>query len=264
TQKARSRVRHWIKENRRKSAAAGREQWEKRARRAGIELSGEDLNRFASKLKFPNTQQMFYEIATGLFDVNDLLKLVRGEIEAETEESDQKEAVRLQFETFLDSAQTTGTPGLLIEGELHTDIATTYAPCCNPIPGDNVFGYISRGGAIKIHRVNCRNAPNLILHHADRVITVEWSRQKDVQFISALRVMGEDRVGLLSDITTVISKNLKTNIHSLSILTEDGVFEGTIVVRVHDLEHLRRLMDRIKRVNGIHGVYRFEQHPDES
>jgi (p)ppGpp synthase/HD superfamily hydrolase len=76
--------------------------------------------------------------------------------------------------------------------------------------------------------------------------------------------MGEDRVGILNDLTQVISKNLKTNIRSITISTDDGVFEGNLVLFVHDLDHLRRLIDRIKRIEGIHGVYRFEEQADES
>lgn len=263
TQKARSRIRHFIKEKRRISEKLGREMWEKRAKRAGLEVSENDLNRISSQLRFPNTQQMFSEIGTALFDVKELIKAVKGSKESEAPEVDQPESLRLQFETFLDTAQSSGTPALMIDGELHTDIVTQYAPCCNPIPGDDVFGYIARGGAIKIHRVNCSNAPDLILHHADKVVNVDWSRQKDVRFVSALRVIGEDRVGLVSDVTTVISKNLKTNIRSISVDSEDGVFVGTIVLFVSDLAHLRRLIDRIKRIDGIHGVYRFEQSPDD-
>lgn len=71
--------------------------------------------------------------------------------------------------------------------------------------------------------------------------------------------MGEDRVGIVSDVTTVISKNLKTNIRSITISSDDGVFEGTLVVYVNDLDHLRRLIDRLKKIDGIHGVYRFEE-----
>ena len=93
---------------------------------------------------------------------------------------------------------------------------------------------------------------------------MEWSRQKDVQFVAALRVMGEDRVGILNDLTQVISKTLKTNIRSITISTDDGVFEGNVVLSVSDLDHLRRLMDRIKRIAGIYGVYRFEEQTEES
>ena len=264
TQKARSRVRHWINQKRRDAQLYGREVWEKRSSRVGLSLTDSELARIATRLKFPNVDQLFYEVGTGLFDVNDLIKSAQNTLREEEAAKQQEDTLRLQYESFLDSAQSSGKPALLIDGELHSDIATDYATCCNPIPGDSVFGFLSRTGTIKIHRVSCRNAPNLILNRADRIISVEWSRQKDVQFVAALRVMGEDRVGILSDLTQVISKNLKTNIRSITISTDDGVFEGNVVLFVHDLDHLRRLIDRIKRIEGIHGVYRFEEQSDES
>jgi GTP diphosphokinase / guanosine-3',5'-bis(diphosphate) 3'-diphosphatase len=238
--------------------------WERRTKRLGLEISDPDLARISTKMKFPNTQQMFFELGSELYDVNDLLKAAKGILKDDEIEKPEAESLRLQYESFLSSAQSSGSPGLLIDGEVHTDIATDYATCCNPIPGDSVFGFISKTGAIKVHRVSCPNAPNLILNLADRIIPVEWSRQKDVHFVSALRVMGEDRVGILNDLTQVVSKALKTNIRSITISTDDGVFEGNIVLFVSDLEHLRRLIDRIKRIDGIHGVYRYEEQTDEN
>ena len=263
TQKARSRVRHWTNQKRREAQIHGRDLWDKRSARAGLSISDQELARVATRLKFPNLDQLFYEMGSGLYDVNEFIKSVQS-AQREEETKSEEDTLRLQYESFMDSAQTTGKPALMIDGELHSDIATDYATCCSPIPGDSVFGYLSRTGTIKIHRISCRNAPNLILNRADRIISVEWSRQKDVQFIAALRVMGEDRVGILNDLTQVISKNLKTNIRSITISTDDGVFEGNLVLFVHDLDHLRRLIDRIKRIEGIHGVYRFEEQADES
>lgn len=262
THKARSRIRHFINEKRRKAIELGREIYEKKLDRHNLEVDEQDVHRYASQLKFPNTQQMFYELGVGLFDVDELIEHIKSSTppsaDGEAGEEDGK-TLRLEYEDFLDTAQSTGQPALKIDGELHTDIVTKYASCCNPIPGDEVFGFTSKTGTINIHRVNCRNAPDLLINHPDRVVPVEWSRQKDVQFIAALRVMGEDRVGIVSDITTVISRNLKTNIRSITVDTEDGIFEGTIVLYVSDLAHLRRLIDRIKRLDGIYGVYRFEE-----
>ncbi len=259
THKARSRIRHWINEKYRKAVQLGREMWAKKARRARLEVDEQDLARYAAQLKFPNPQQLFYEIGTGLFDTKELVQLIKHGVAGKAAAEQESEALQLQYESFLERAQSHGQPALLIDGEMHTDIATVYASCCNPIPGDEVFGFISKTGAIKIHRVNCRNAPHLLINHPDRTVPVEWSRQKDVQFIVGLRVIGEDRVGIVSDLTTVISRNLKTNIRSITVDTEDGIFEGTIVLYVSDLEHLRRLIERIKRIDSIHGVYRFEE-----
>ncbi len=265
THKARSRIRHWINEKRRKAVDLGRDLWEKKIKRAHLEIDEQDVHKYVSRLRFPNPQQMFYEIGVGLYDVDDFVNFVKnGESSRSVEEEEkgaeaQDETLRLRYESFLDTAQSTGRPALMIDGDLHTDIVTRYASCCNPIPGDDVFGYISKGGSIKIHRVNCKNAPNLLINQPDRIVPVEWSRQKDVQFVVALRVMGEDRVGLVSDVTTIISKNLKTNIRSITVNSEDGIFEGTLVLYVSDLEHLRRLIERLKRIDGVHGVYRFEE-----
>jgi len=263
THKARSRIRHWINEQRRQTVEAGLTIWKRKIKRAHLQIDDRELQRHATRLKFPSPQHMFYEIGAGLFDPNELLRQIQAKPETPAEEEVTPEVqdttAQLQYSSFLDAAQSSGSPALMIDGELHTDIVTGYAGCCNPIPGDEVYGYLSKNGSIKIHRVNCKNSPYLLINHADRIMQVEWSRQKDVEFVAALRVVGEDRVGILSDITTVISKNLKTNIRSITVDTEDGVFTGTIVLSVSDLEHLKRLMERIRRVTSIHGVYRFEK-----
>jgi RelA/SpoT family (p)ppGpp synthetase len=259
TQKARSRIRHAIKEKRRDTTILGRQLWDKKAKRQSLQLDDQMLTRIASKLKFPGTEQMFFEIGSGFFDVGDLASAAKAEVSNQDAEQDQPEKELLMFDKFLDTAQSAGGSALLIDGEYQANIMTQYAPCCNPIPGDDVFGYVSRAGGIKIHRVNCLNAPDLILNHAARVVNVDWSRQKNLQFIAAIRIMGEDRVGLVSDITAIISKSLKTNISSLQVETEDGIFTATVVLSVNDVSHLKRLMQRIKRIQGIHGVYRYEE-----
>ncbi len=260
THKARSRIRHWINEERRHITEVGQDIWRKKSKRSRVHIDDRDLQRFATKFKFPSPQHMFYEIGAGLFDPKDLIAFIKNKNENESaEEVDEKAPLRVQYDTFLDKAQSIGQPALKIDGELHTDIVTQYATCCNPIPGDEVFGYLSKTGSINIHRVGCKNAAYLLVNHNDRIMQVEWSRQKDVQFVAALRLIGEDRVGILNDISTVISKNLKTNIRSMTIDSEDGVFEGTLVLSVNDLAHLRRLMERLRRIRNVHGVYRFEE-----
>jgi GTP diphosphokinase / guanosine-3',5'-bis(diphosphate) 3'-diphosphatase len=263
THKARSRIRHWINEKRRKAVDHGRDVLEKKLKKAHVEWDEQEINRASVKLRFPNPQQMLFEIGSGLYDADDLISFLKSgastRVTDEEEERADGQALRLKYENLLERAQESSLPALLIDGEPQADVVTRYASCCNPIPGDDVFGYVSRAGGINIHRVNCRNAPNLLINHPDRIVPVEWSRQKDVQFVAALRIVGEDRVGIVSDITTVISKNLKTNIRSITIESEDGIFEGTVVIYVSDLEHLRRLLERLKRIEGIHGVYRFEE-----
>ena len=122
-----------------------------------------------------------------------------------------------------------------------------------------MVGFASKTGAITIHRGSCRNALHLMAEQPERILPVDWSRQKDAQFIVGLRIIGEDRVGIVSDLTTMISKNQRTNIRSITVESEDGMFEGNLVLFVSDLKHLQRLMDRMRQIDGIFGVSRFEE-----
>jgi guanosine-3',5'-bis(diphosphate) 3'-pyrophosphohydrolase len=263
THKARSRIRKWTNEERRKAVELGKEIWSKSKDQADLEISDQDLQGVAHELKFPDLQQLFYEIGKGLYDPEELVDYIKGNKKGDDGSDGQEEAdeesLREQYEQFLDAAQKTETQSLVIDGEVQEDLAVNYASCCNPIPGDEVFGFVSKTGTVNIHRSNCRNASDLLVNQADRILDVDWSHQKDVQFVAPLRLIGEDRVGMVNDITTVISKNLKTNIRSLTIDTEDGIFSGTIMLHVSDLEHLQRLIERLKRVDGIQGVYRFKE-----
>ncbi|MCY4158174.1 MAG: bifunctional (p)ppGpp synthetase/guanosine-3',5'-bis(diphosphate) 3'-pyrophosphohydrolase [Bacteroidetes bacterium] len=256
THKARSQIRHRINEQRREAIRYGRQLWEKKAKRAKISLTEEELIRLATQFKYATPAQMFYEISSGLLDIQDLIQYLRTGNPPESEEVEVEEESPI---SFLEHAQYSGAEALLINGERIKGIATVYASCCNPIPGDAVFGYTSKSGSINIHRTGCRNAAHLLINYPDRIQSCTWSRQKDVRFVVGLRVIGEDRVGIIHDLTTVISRNLKTNIRSITLKTEDGFFEGTIILQVSDLKHLKRLIERIKRVDNVQGVYRFEE-----
>ena len=264
THKAQSRIRHWINERRRKAVAHGRETLDKKLARARLAPDEQEINKTASRLRFPSAQQLFFEVGSGLFDPADFVEAIRQGRSPDTPEApepDQSPALlEVDAVDFREDARerSGGRTALVIEGERHTDLAIEYAACCGPIPGDDVFGFLSRTGVVKIHRQSCKNAPHLFLDHAERVIPVEWSRQKDVQFSSTLRLVGEDRVGIVSEMTAVISKSLKTNIRSITVTSEDGMFEGTIVLYVSDVKQLRRIMTRLGRLDGIYGVYRDE------
>ncbi len=260
THKARARIRHQINEGRRKAAEAGRELLEKKLRKARVALDEQALTRAASKLRFPSTQQLYFEVGSGLYSADEFVEFVRRVVEPSPEDGAAPALpARLEVGSFAQDAQAVGRPALVVDGQTHAGLAVQYSSCCNPIPGDEVFGYISKAGVVKVHRASCQNAPHLLLDHAERIIPVEWSRQKDVQFIAALRIVGEDRVGIVSDITTVISKSLKTNIRSITVEGEDGLFEGTLVLFVSDLDQLRRIMQRLARLDGIYGVSRLDE-----
>ena len=260
THKAQTRIRHWVNERRRKAVALGRDLLDKKLKRARLVLDEQEINRLSARLKFPNAAQLFFEIGAGLFDPADFVELARnGHPEDDAPAAGVSPAL-LEVDSLAtyvrDNARERGAPTLVIDGERHADLSVDYAPCCGPIPGDDVFGYLSKTGSVRIHRRSCKNAPHLLTDHTERIIRVEWSRQKDVQFPATLRLVGEDRVGIVSDITTVISKSLKTNIRSITVTSEDGMFEGQIVLYVSDTAQLTRVVKRLGRLDGIYGVHR--------
>ena len=264
THKASSRIRYWINERRRKAVAHGRLLLDKKLKRAKMALDEQEINKAAAGLKYSTARQLFFEIGSGLFDASDFVAYIRSTRQPDEPETPPSESPALlevdeMAQVARESAREQGRTALVIDGERHTDLAIDYATCCTPVPGDSVFGFLSKTGLVKIHRKDCRNAPNLLLKQAERVIPVEWARQKDVQFVASLRLVGEDRVGIVSDITTVISKSLKTNIRTITVGSEDGMFEGAITLHVSDLKQLRRIMKRLERLDGIYGVYRAEE-----
>jgi len=145
-------------------------------------------------------------------------------------------------------------------GESSDKILYKLAQCCQPIPGDDVFGFVTSGEGLKIHRTDCPNAAQLLANYGHRVVKTKWAKNKEISFLSGVRIIGMDDVGVIQKITNVISGELKMNMRSLSIDSKDGVFEGTIMVYVHDRDELDVLSQRLASLDGINKVERLETH----
>jgi GTP pyrophosphokinase len=130
--------------------------------------------------------------------------------------------------------------------------------CCNPIPGDDVFGFITVSEGIKIHRVNCPNAVQLLSNYAYRVVKAKWNSQHLIAFLAGITIKGTDELGLVNNITKVISTQYNVSMRSKTFDTDGGIFEGTIMVYVHSTEHLTQLIGKLKKVNGVSTVTRVD------
>jgi GTP pyrophosphokinase len=132
------------------------------------------------------------------------------------------------------------------------------ANCCNPIPGDNIFGFVTVNDGIKIHRQNCPNAIQLMSSYAYRIIKAKWTNAEVISFLAAIRIQGIDQVGLVNEVTRVISNEYNVNMRSISFDTDDGIFEGTIKVYVNDTTHLTELMRKLRNIGGVTNVSRIK------
>ncbi|MFL5811927.1 MAG: ACT domain-containing protein, partial [Flavisolibacter sp.] len=147
---------------------------------------------------------------------------------------------------------------LIIFGESSDKIMYNLANCCKPIPGDDVFGFVTTGKGLTIHRTNCPNAAKLMSNYGHRIVKTKWAKNKEISFLTGLKIIGMDDVGVINKITNIISGDLRINISAISIESKEGLFEGSIKLFVHDKEELDELVVRLKSLNGIHSVERYE------
>ena len=146
----------------------------------------------------------------------------------------------------------------LLIGEDLQKIDYKLSSCCNPIPGDDVFGFVTIGDGIKIHRTGCPNAAKLMSSYGYRIVKAKWNSQKKLAFLTGLHIIGIDDVGLVNNITKIISNDFKVNIRSITIDSDHGIFDGSIMVFVNDTAHLENLIVKLKEVMGVTSVTRFD------
>jgi len=252
TAKAKSKIKAALKEEKRKVSEKGGIILEKRFKNFKLAFSSENINKVVSIFKLPNAQELYYRLAIGNIkpsEVKDFRK-EKNKPAKETKKS------TISLEQLVTNVR--GKSDLLVLGDNLEKIDYKLAPCCHPIPGDDVFGFITINEGIKIHRVNCPNATKMLANYAYRVVQAKWTNQELISFLAGIRVTGTDRLGVVNNLTKIISSELNVNMRSISFDTNDGVFEGKIMLFVHDTKHLIELMGKLKKVPGVLGVSRFD------
>lgn len=252
THKAKSNIRKYLNKEEERLVEAGKEIWDKKLKKLKMVFDKDDFNKLFRKLKFENSQKFF----TAIFEE----KINLDEILIQEQQKDEKENTELTFDSFATLARSTAG-GVIVEGE-YKGIEYKFAKCCNPIPGDPIVGFITIGEGIKIHRKDCKNLIMMAEHSPDKIITVQWPRANDSFFVAGINVRGEDSPGILNDISNSITSYKNTNIKSVNINTSDSVFYGTVTVYVSDIEHLQRLIERLRKNKGIYSVERFDSETD--
>jgi guanosine-3',5'-bis(diphosphate) 3'-pyrophosphohydrolase len=255
TAKAKAKIKSALKEEKRKIAEDGKEILERKLKSIKVTYNSENIHKLSYYFKLTSTQDLFYNVAKGLIDMKDLKEYQASEkiIESKPPERIDPE----QVHNLVKGIKTKDSDMLLI-GEDLQKIDYKLANCCNPIPGDDVFGFVTVSDGIKIHRTNCPNAAKLMANYGYRIVKARWTNQQELAFLTGLRITGIDDVGLINQLTTVISHDFKVNMRSITVDSDNGIFEGSIMVYVNDTEHLDNLIKRLKTVKGVTGVNRFD------
>ena len=259
TQRAKLKIRSAINEERRLQVEKGRGMWDKMVSGTKRLFSDSDIIQQVKKYGLKTPADFFSALASQQIDGEEVIERVTSSRKEESTAKTLADEAR-EVEDYLQIARQErdqdGFPSnkdeVVIAGM--NNIAYAYANCCQPVPGDDVIGFVTAEG-VKIHRKNCINVSNENLLKSERIVSVSWNRKVETDFLAGIKIVGEDRLGIMNQLTTVISK-FDTNIRTISLNAHDGMFVGTMIVYVRNAEKLNTLMDKLKKVQGIFTVER--------
>lgn len=257
TSKAKNKIRQSLKEEANKQVEIAKEQLKRRVKNRKIEINESIMMRLIKKLGFKTITDFYIKIAEESLDVNSVIDQYLDLERKETEQHDKHEAISAENyvvytpETKKDSSS---KEELIIDQNL-TGVDYKLAKCCNPIYGDEIFGFVSSQG-IKIHRINCPNAHDMFSRFAYRVIPAKWSGKSGSTYTVTLRIIGNDDIGIINNLTSIIAKEQGINMRSISIDSNDGLFQGNMSVTLNNTDMLNGLIKKLKTVKGVKEVSR--------
>jgi GTP pyrophosphokinase len=256
TSKAKSKIKDSLKDEKRKIAELGKTILEKKLININAVYNQSNLDELVSFYKMSSSLDLLYEIA---IRKNELKELKEFTVHGDKILSPKPIKISEEnLQDFTSKQSSKKDAELIIFGESSDRIMYTLANCCKPIPGDDVFGFITTGEGLKIHRTNCSNATRLLANHAHRVVKTKWAKNKEISFLTGIKIVGLDDVGVIHKITNLISGELKINIAAMTIEANHGIFEGNIKIFVQDKDHLDNLVNHLLKLPGIERVDRYD------
>lgn len=256
TSKARAKIKQSLKEQSAKQVEFAKELLRRRFKNRKIEEDESIVMRLIRKNGYKTVTDFYADIANERLDVNTVIDQY---IEMERKEQELSDHSIQSVENFIPHKQIddfSGREDVLVIDQNLTGVDYSLAKCCNPIYGDEIFGFVSTKG-IKIHRLNCPNAPAMFSRYGYRVVKSRWAGKSGANYPVTLRVIGNDDIGIVTNITSVISKEKGTMLRSINIEPADGLFQGTFTVMLSDALAADGLMKKIKTVKGVKQVGRY-------
>lgn len=257
TARARSKIKSSLKEDKKLIAEDGKELLRRKLKQLKIALDEKSVNELVNFFKLKTSLDLFYRVGIGTID-NSMLKdfassrsnafmsYIKNKISRKTpipKEEIEKDEITSKYD-------------LLVFGKEEEKLDYKFANCCNPIPGDPVFGFLTINDGLKVHKKNCPNAVSLQSNYAYRIMQAKWIDSSQQEFAAQIKLSGIDNLGLVNNITQMISSNMHVNMKSISFESDDGIFSGKINVVVKNNTMLKKLVDNLKKINGIDKVQR--------
>ncbi len=256
TARAKSRIKSILKEEHKLIAKEGKEVLERKLRHLKIKMNEKTVNELVNFFKLKTSFDLFYKIGDGSIDNQQLKKYAsqRSNVLMHFLKSRMNRPTALKDEILKE--EVTANYDMLVFGKDEEKLKYSFSKCCNPIPGDRVFGFITIKDGIKVHKHNCPNAVSLQSQYAYRVISAKWVDSSQQGYKATLELTGVDNLGLVNEVTKVISGILNVNIHSLNISGDEGYFKGFITVHINSNKQLNNLIKKLLEIDGIEKVIR--------
>ena len=258
TSHAKSKIRLALKETQVKESLLVKEMLERRLKNRKMDVDEAIMNQLVNKLGFKQATDFYHQIADGSLDTNVIIEKYI-ELKSNEQASNSTQLTRSAEEFNFDNVDiqpVNGNDDVLVIDKNLKGIDYQLANCCHPIYGDNVFGFVTVNGGIKIHRSDCPNAPELHRRFGYRIVKARWSGKSGSQYSISLRIIGNDDIGIVNNITSIISKEEKVIMRSINIDSNDGLFSGTLVVNVDDTQRLDAIIKKVRTVKGVKMVTR--------
>ncbi|WP_051633129.1 RelA/SpoT family protein [Thermonema rossianum] len=262
TSKAKHKIKEALREEKRAFMKLGREMANKKLQQWGVPCNDRTYEQMRAFFNEKTVADLFYHIGSGELPITEL-KRFKEILETKGARKGQVQQMPVKKENK-DGAEQPEPPkkkqpsDSILIGDDYMHVPYTLAKCCNPIPGDEIFGFATANEGIKIHRTTCPNATELLSKHGNRVIKATWASVAEESFLVGLYIKGTDRVGIVNDVSKVISNDLKVNMRSIAIDTSDTLFEGTCTVMVANTEALKQLIEKLKAIPGVEEVKRLD------
>lgn len=257
TSRARAKIRQALKETQIKDGLYAKEMLERRMKNRKIELSEATMSHLIKKLGFKEANDFYKQIADETLDMNHVIDtyLKIQDHDSTTQIQSIRSAENFSFETpVIDKG--TGNEDILVIDRNMKGLEYTLSKCCHPVYGDDIFGFVTVNGGIKIHKNSCPNSQELHKRFGYRIVKAQWSGKGVSQYTTILKVVGNDNIGILNNITSIISKEEKIMIRSINVDSSDGLFSGNIVISVEDINRLEKLIKKLNTIKGVKQVRR--------
>lgn len=258
--KAKNRIKAFLREEQRKIINDGKEVYERKLKQFNLRHDKKNKEVILEYFDLDSEDELFIKLAKGKLDFNRIRELRenKGVLELDLKSSEPKDRDEDVVYTKIDNKQ-----DVLVVGEDFKNIKYRLAKCCRPIPGDDIFGFITKNHGIRVHRRNCHTVEDIMSKYAYRTIKATWKEEKTETHIVKLKVIGIDDVGIVNKLTGIISNQMNVDMHSIYFKAVDGVFEGEMEVLVKDREHLDQLIQKFRLVEGVKTIERVEEYIKE-